>query len=623
MLGFLGLGCGDSGASLTKDPSPSGGAPQNAAGTPTLPPGTADGGRGGAEAPGRGGAAGDGVVPSAGGAPAVGGMPPNLEGGSAGMNGVPPAMGPACPPPVPGKVAKGAPNIVVIIADDHGYYDATPYGAEKIRTPNMQKLADQGMKFTRAYTAAPSCVPSRYSIFTGLMPERHGVVGNHEHELLKPNLENIAQRIVDAGYEVAFKGKVEHATTWTLAAAKRPSDIASFLKTRDKSKPLALFHGFTDTHTVWPEANPARVDPAQVKLPPKTFDQPDARVMQSRYVLGVEQVDQHVGDLMTALNSNLDMSNTLVIYTSDHGENWTFGKWSVYEPGVKVPMLAVWPGVIEPGTTTPAMVSLLDLIPTLIDVAGGPAPTAIDGRSFKHVLLGNTTCHRDKIFTVHKSDGGANAYPARALRTENWKYIFNPHPELFFTTHMETNTVHGFPNWAQWEAATTKSQLAAQLMYDFRIRPAEELYLMDSDPWEENNLAYDPRYAKVLAELRAAVKNRMMEVNDEVAIGNVPRLITDQVVPPAIKLLYPNGGEVLEPGSKARIVWTAAWRGTDTVKLEFNDGKGWKAIAAAAPHSGEFVWTVPADAAQTVTLRVVSSDGKVGDESNKSFAIAK
>lgn len=620
-LAGLAPACGNSGEDLGAGPAD--GPAMNTTDVPGVPPGGSEGGGSGLGG-GSGGAPVDGVVPGLGGGAGVGGMPPSGAGGAPpSVDGVPPAMGPSCAPPAANRVAKGPPNIVMIIADDHGYYDSTPYGATKIKTPNLQKLADQGLKFTRAYTATPSCVPSRYSIFSGLMPERHGAVGNHEHDQLKPGLEKIAERIAGAGYQIALKGKVEHATSWKLGSAEAPGDIASFLKNRDKSKPLALFHGFADTHTIWPAADPGRVNPADVVLPPKTFDQPATRLMQSRYVLGVENLDQKVGELLKALNDNLDMSNTLLIYTSDHGQNWTFGKWSLYEAGVKVPMLAVWPGMIDPGTTTPAMVSLMDLMPTFIDLAGGEAPANIDGRSFKDVLLRNTDCHRDKIFTVHKSDASSAVYPSRALRTEHWKYIFNTHPEFFFTTVMESTTnEHGFPNWAEWEKPVGTSQEAAQFMYDFRIRPAEELYLVGSDPFEENNLAYDPRYAAVLAELRAAVKSRMAEVNDEVAVGTNPRLIKDQTVPPAIKILYPNGGESLEPGSEARIVWTAAWKGTQTVKIQYNDGAGWKTVADSTPHSGEFTWTVPGEAAQAVTLRIASSDGRVVDESNKSFVIA-
>jgi uncharacterized sulfatase len=441
----------------------------------------------------------------------------------------------------------------------------SPYGNTGIPTPNLQKMADEGMKFNTAYVCAPYCVPSRHSLFTGLNPDRHGVEGNHEHNLVKPALERIVERMYTQGYEIGMHGKVEHCKNYLLTQGKTEiTNLNDFFKKRDKSKPLLFFKGYTNTHTVWPASNPARVDPATVILPPKTPDNVATRLLHSRYVMAVVDMDKQIGEFRSLLDEYLDMDNTLVIYTSDHGQNWLFGKWTLNETGIRTPLIAIWPGIIKPNTTTDAMVSWVDLIPTFIDIAGGPVPENLDGRSFKNVLLRETNKCRDTVFSFLKGELNATVHPARAVRIGNWKYIYYPHPEFFYTSYMEgTGSKHHFENWPEWESGALKDQKSAQYWYDFRIKPKEELFLVTEDPWEYSNLVYDPRYADTLSSLRVAVKNRMEKANDRVALSGKPMYIKDMQdkIPPAIKICYPNGGETFKPGDKVTIVWTAEWKG--------------------------------------------------------------
>ena len=518
------------------------------------------------------------------------------------------------------------PNIVLIIADDHGYYHMSPYGNTSIPTPNLQKLADQGLKFNRAYVNAPVCVPSRHSLFTGLSPDRHGVEGNHEHDLVKPGLERIVERMYAQGYQIGMHGKVEHCKNYLLTQGKEEfTNLTEFFKKRDKSKPLLFFKGYTNTHTVWPEGDKVTVDPATVILPPKTPDNNATRLMHARYVQAVMNMDKEIGDFIGLLNIYLDMSNTLLVYTSDHGQNWLFGKWTLNETGVRTPLIAVWPGKIKPNTTTDAMVSWIDLIPTFIDIAGGEVPANIDGQSFKKVLERKTDHFRNEVFTFFKGEFNAVVYPERAVRTENFKYIYNPHPEFFYTSYMEgTGSKHNFENWPEWEAGALKDQKSAQFWYDFRVKPREELYLVNQDPWELHNLAYNPKYTDTLTKLRVLVKARMDLVNDKVALSGKPKFIKDmrEKVPPAIKIYYPNGGETLKSGEKIKIVWTSEWKGTASVKIEYLDGKKWKTIGKSIPHEGSYEWKTPSIKSKSVKLKISSDDGKVWDESDSNFTIS-
>ncbi len=544
--------------------------------------------------------------------------------------------------------AADKPNIVAIIADDHGAYHSTVYGSKEQRTPHMQSLANDGMTFSRAYVVSPACAPSRYALISGLMPYRNGVVGNHENANYKLDAsEGLIQRLMDAGYEVVFRGKVTHGNgkgtvpdgVIRLPGSNNlldPANVEEYLVNReDKTKPVALFIGPTDTHTIWPsEPGEVHFKPEDTVLPPKTFDIPEARQLMARYNQSVENVDTTVGQVRELVKRQLDENNTLVLYTSDHGQNWAFGKWSLYETGVRVPLIAVWPGKIEPKSTTDAMVSWIDLIPTFLDIAGAPAVSGIDGKSFKNVLLGETDSHREKIFTVHKGDKTVNVYPIRAVRTGKWKYMLNLYPDFYNTTHMDIKVFreghtragqqnqHYFHDWDAWVQAAQTDQEAAQFLHRYHARPREELYLVEDDPYEENNLVYDPQHAEVLASLRKEVQARMKAVKDDKSLSGKPRLLKDNPLPAAIKLYFPNGGETFTSGQTAKVAWSSFWKGTQTVKLEYSDGSSWRTITASTPHKGTFTWRIPPVSSNTVTLRVSSADGKIFDESDQPFSIA-
>ena len=438
------------------------------------------------------------------------------------------------------------PNFVIVIGDDHGVYHSMPYGAEEIQTPNMQTMADEGIRLTNAYVASPACAPSRAALFTGLMPYRNGVVGNHEAKL-KPGVESLIPRLIKQGYDIVWRGKVGHFNqrapyyipeVTVLDGKIKPLDltpVAEYLAKREKPfRPIALFVGCHYPHRPWPKPEKPRISPEDVVVPPKTYDTPETRSEMTRYVEAVESVDRTIGQVREIANKHLDPKNTLLMYTSDHGQAWPFSKWSLYETGIRTPLLAVWPGKIAPGTTNPAMVSWIDIMPTLIDLAGGTVPDGIDGHTIAPVLFGQTTKHRDRIFATHKGDLEWNVYPIRSVRVGEWKYIRNLHPEFYYTTHMDL-VKKGSPfyncNWPSWISAATKDPAAAAFLRAYHSRPAEELYRIDEDPFEKTNFADDPKHQAVLKELRGLVTERMKTVGDDQSLSGEPRLLKDHPLP--------------------------------------------------------------------------------------------
>jgi N-sulfoglucosamine sulfohydrolase len=218
----------------------------------------------------------------------------------------------------------------------------------------------------------------------------------------------------------------------------------------------------------------------------------------------------------------------LVLFSSDHGAQWPFAKWNCYEAGVRVPLIVSWPGVVKPNTRTGAMVSWVDLLPTLLEAAGGQPPQGLDGRSFLAVLQGKRRNHRDRIFTTHSGDGNWNVYPARALRVGDWKYIRNLHPEFAFTTHIDLpGNLGQRAYFSTWEAAAQTNAPAAALVNRYHARPAEELYHLAADPHEQHNLAADPAHAARLKKLRRELDDWMRAQSDQGTVFGQPRLLSD------------------------------------------------------------------------------------------------
>ncbi|HEX4150358.1 MAG TPA: sulfatase [Pirellulales bacterium] len=425
--------------------------------------------------------------------------------------------------------AGSRPNFVVFIADDHGQLDSTPYGSPDARTPNMQRLADAGLTFTRAFIASPSCAPSRAAMLTGLMPARNGAEANHTFK--RDDVASLPDALRKIGYETAAFGKVAHGKKDIVRHGFDHADmdhravvVEKYLSSRrDASRPLCLFVGTHSPHVPWPESN--GYEPERVSLSPKFVDTPQTRIQRTRYLSAVTQADSDLGSIYTLVQQHFAPANTLFIYTSDHGAQWPFGKWNLYDTGIRVPFIAVWPGVIPPGTRSEAMIQWIDLWPTLIELAGGTAPKEIDGRSFAGVLRGTSSTHRTEIFTTHSGDGDKNIYPIRSLRTGQFKYILNLLPNYAHTSHIDRGggSGDGWRFFDEWVAAAKTDPLAAQRVQAYHQRPAEELYDLLADPAELHNLAADPQQAVRLAEMRTRLEAWMQEQGDQRKVFEEPR----------------------------------------------------------------------------------------------------
>ena len=431
--------------------------------------------------------------------------------------------------------AERKPNIVVFISDDHSMLDSEAYGSSEVRTPNMAKLAAEGMKFTHAFVASPSCGPSRTAMLTGLWPARNGAEPNHKPK--NPGIASLPPVLHALGYETAAIGKVAHidyAKDHGFDYIEGPNPgfedttgVAKFLAGRDSSKPLCLFVGTRHPHTVW--STEISYDPASVKIPPTHFDDPTARAERARYLTDVTKADTLLGEVRAQVKEKV-LGDTLFIYTADHGAALPFAKWSLYDAGIRVPLIIEWPGHLKPGATSDAMVCGPDLLPTFIDLAGGQVPAGIDGRSFASVLLGTATTHRDRVFSTHSGDGQFCVYPMRSVRTRDWKYIRNLHPEFQYHTHMSrASGPHRPLFWDTWLAAAKTDPAAATVVSRYIQRPAEELYDLAADPFELHNLATNPKQAERIASMRSDLTAWMKAQGDQEPLFGKPLLLGEPV----------------------------------------------------------------------------------------------
>lgn len=427
------------------------------------------------------------------------------------------------------------PHLVVFLSDDHGQADAEVYGARDVRTPAMLRLAREGMTFTNAYVASPACAPSRAALLTGLMPARNGAKANHAAP--RSGLKKLPAYLRELGYEVVAFGKIGHyeqtATYgWDHSAHSGFHDLQAvpaalaWLDARTDPRPLCLFVGTNWPHVPWPEK--PDLDPAGVALPPTELDTPPTRTARARYLTAVERMDAELGQVFDATRRKLG-HDLFFLHTSDHGAQLPFAKWNLYEIGIRVPLLAVWPGKIAAGVRTDALVQWTDILPTLVELGGGSAPADLDGRSFAAVLRGETATHHREIFATHDHDGDRNVYPGRSLRRGNLKYIRNLHPEWAHTTNLDlaigSAAKDWAPYWNSWLAAAKSDPAAAELVRRYHARPEHELYDLAADPHEQRNVAADPRYADQLRELRARLDAWMKTQGDTGTVNAKPRLL--------------------------------------------------------------------------------------------------
>ncbi len=411
------------------------------------------------------------------------------------------------------------PNLLLIIADDCTYRDLGVYGGQA-KTPHLEKLAGEGMKFTRCFQAAPMCSPTRHALYTGLYPVKSGAYPNHT--MAYDWVKSIATYLQSKGYTTHLSGKThvkpksvfpfEHSSTGNNPD---PAAFAAVLKKgTDSKKPFLFIAASNEPHSPWDKGDPSHYPPASLKLPPIFVDTPDTRAGFSKYLAEITFFDSQVGDFVGMLDKSPHRDNTLVIVVSEQGTSFPFAKWTCYDVGLASACIARWPGKVKPGSVSDALIEYVDVVPTFLEAADIARPEVLDGRSLIPVLTGAATTHKTHVFglqTTRGISGGSDYYGIRSVRDARFRYIRNLTPKVKFS-----NAATSSLNFKSWQKLAANGDANAQrLVHDYQNRPAVELFDCENDPWNRDNLASDPKYSEQLSGLRVKLDAWMKQQGDE------------------------------------------------------------------------------------------------------------
>jgi N-sulfoglucosamine sulfohydrolase len=412
------------------------------------------------------------------------------------------------------------PNIVWIVGEDLGP-ELGCYGDTNAITPNIDRLAREGARFTRAFTHAPVCAPSRSGLITGQYPTTTGA-HHMRSELLAPP-RTFTSYLREAGYTVGWPGK----TDFNFKVPKDAFTTTSNWMNRPLREPFFAYINFTVSHESQIRTNGRQMnrnlarlkptefrDPARIILPPYHPDTPETRRDLANYYNLATAVDYSAGDVLAHLEHTGLASNTVVIFFGDHGRGLPRSKRWVYDSGIRVPLIVRWPGHLRPGTVRDDLVSFVDFAPTMLALAGASVPTNFQGQVF---LGPKTAAERKYIFAARDRMDEAHDR-IRAVRSKDYKYIRNFRPELPYAQRIDYMEL--MPTMRVWRQMNYDGKLnATQRLFFSATKPAEELYDVNADPHEIRNLAGDSRFKPVLKEMHAALDQWMTDTRD---LGAVP-----------------------------------------------------------------------------------------------------
>jgi N-sulfoglucosamine sulfohydrolase len=422
--------------------------------------------------------------------------------------------------------AADRPNFLLFLADDMTFTDVGCYGNPDVKTPFIDKLAADGMRFTRCYNSAPTCSPLRQSLYTGLYPVRNGAHPNHSH--VYDGVNSLPHYLKPLGYRTAIVGKRHEAPASafpfemlggqhgdggkTPDGADLPLEKARLFMARDAKQPWCLVVASNQPHTPWNRGDASVYPPARLTVPPYLVDTPQLREGLSRYYAEITYMDAQVGKVLAYLRDLKLEGNTVVLWLSEQGSQLPFGKWTCYDTGVHAAAVVRWPAKVAAGVTSSALISYVDVVPTFVALAGGdPAKLTLDGRSFVPVLKGETKSHHDVVFSVHTTRGiyhGSEAFAIRSATDGRWMYIRNLHSNEAF----QNVTTHKGAIFKSWRSVDT--ELARSRVQNYIRRPAEELFDLQSDPWCLKNLVGKKESTDAHARLSKSMDQWMKQQGD-------------------------------------------------------------------------------------------------------------
>ncbi|MCC7237407.1 MAG: sulfatase [Bryobacterales bacterium] len=420
------------------------------------------------------------------------------------------------------------PNVLLYITDDESWLERSVYGWSRLPTPNFDRVAREGVLFTHAYTSAPSCAPSRAALLTGrnFWELEQGAFIQAWLPARFPVLPDCFEA---GGYHAGFTGKGWGPGMLTPSGRTRnpagtayqrlerkvveeginpidyAANFADFLDRKPKDKPFWFWAGSTEPHDPHARENYRKLQrfgiaPDEVKTPPYLPQTAGARRGRENFAYELRYADEDLGRLLRILEERGELAHTLVIVTSDNGTAIPRAKTNLYDWGVRVPMAMMWPGRIRPGRRVDDFVNFIDFAPTMLEAAGLPVPPAVSGRSFLDVLLarGSGTVDRTRDWTAAGLEWHGEfdpvSFAGRMIRDRRYHYIVN--------------------------YGARPSDLPDPARRSL-TRPREELYDVQADPWERNNLAESPDHSAARDRLNARLEAYQRKTGDPRITGEM------------------------------------------------------------------------------------------------------
>lgn len=414
-------------------------------------------------------------------------------------------------------------NVLLLIADDLGLHTGA-YGDKTAITPNLDWLAAQGVRFSNAFCTTASCSASRSVLLSGMHNHATGHYG-HAHDFhgfsYVPKIRPTPDLLKDHGYRTGVIGKLHvnpgSRFRWDLDKQGGNRNVWGMAQTARKfieesaGRSWYLHVGFGDPHRAgagfanqdYPNVKRHRFDPQKVAVPSFLPDNAETRAEVAEYYEACNRLDQGVGHFLDVLRQTGQLENTLIIFLSDNGMPFPNAKTNCYDAGAHLPLL-VWHSQLQrKGVVNQALVSWVDILPTILAwTAAKPPEYPLHGRSFLPILEEANPSGWDRVFLSHQFHEVTMYYPVRAVRTRQYKYIRNLFPELSFP---HASDLYDSKTWQSVLAAGEAGKVGGRPSSRYLHRAAEELYDVQQDPDELNNLAASPAHRQTLAQLRAEV----------------------------------------------------------------------------------------------------------------------
>ena len=446
------------------------------------------------------------------------------------------------------------PNIILFVTDDHGLDAIGCYGNPVIKTPNMDRLAADGVRFTRAYCTSASCAASRSVILTGKFGHATGSYGHvhdYHHFSTFENVKSLPVMLEEAGYHTAQIGKYHVAPESVYRFNDRiecdPRSTIEMAEACDPvikgDKPFFLYFCPDDPHRghpftpepwdapnsfgnkleAYPGENLTKYNPKDVIVPSFLPDTKECRAEMAQYYQSVSRIDQGLGKLQELLAAAGKSDNTIIIYVSDNGIAFPGAKTTVYEPGIKLPCIVKDPRTEFKGLVNESMVSWVDLTPTILDFAGvGFEAADFHGRSFQPILGKKSADDWTSVYASHNFHELTMYYPMRVVREGDMKLIWNI---AFGLKYPFASDLWAASTW-QGIHRSKEEYFGHRKVKDYLYRAEFELYDLAADPEESENLATNPKYAQRLKEMKEKMKTFQNKTNDpwQIIWGNKSKM---------------------------------------------------------------------------------------------------